>query len=153
MPKTLSMRPKPLSALVGGISLLASAAILSSCVTETRKVEDKETDLAAAGFVAQPADTPERQAMLRRLPPNKFLTRARGNNVSYVYADPVNCKCLYVGNQQAYSRYSQARQQQRIVDRQLLAAQTYADAQWNWGIWGPSEFYDFDGPYGPGAGW
>jgi len=128
---------------------IAVALVLSSCVSNIQSTED---DLAAAGFVVRPANTPARQAMLKRLPPNRFLIRTRGNNVSYVYADPVNCNCLYVGNQQAYDAYRRAKQQERIANRELWAAQTYADAQWNWDVWGPGQFYDF-GPWGPGFGW
>jgi len=133
--------------------MIATAAVLafglSSCATSVQQTED---DLAAAGFVVRPADTPARQAMLKRLPPNRFVTRSSGGSVSYVYADPVNCKCLYVGNQQAYDAYRRARQQERIANEELWAAQTYADAQWNWDEWGPGQFYDF-GPWGPGFGW
>jgi len=132
--------------------LVFVAVGLASCVTESG-IQNKENDLAAAGFVAKPANTSPRQAMLKRLPANKFLMRTKGDNVSYVYADPVNCNCIYVGNQKAYSQYRQSRQQERIANKQLLAAQTYADAQWNWAAWGPNDFYDFNGPFGPGYGW
>lgn len=132
-----------------GAGMIVVATALSSCVSASG-VQTKEDDLAAAGFVVRPANTPARQAMLKRLPANKFLLRTKGDNVNYVYADPVNCKCLYVGDQQAYNSYRQARQQERIANKQLWAAQTYADARWNWGAWGP---YDFDAPFGPGYGW
>lgn len=133
-------------------AVLFAAAALSSCVTQSG-VQSKENDLVAAGFVAKPANTSARQAMLKRLPANKFLMRSKGDNVNYVYADPTNCNCLYVGTEQAYGKYRQAQQQERIANRQLWAAQTYADARWNWGAWGPGDFYNFDGPFGAGYGW
>ncbi|HEY2531394.1 MAG TPA: hypothetical protein VGJ20_26265 [Xanthobacteraceae bacterium] len=43
--------------------------------------------LSAAGFLVKPATTPERQAMLQKLPPNRFIQRASGESVHYVYAD------------------------------------------------------------------
>ncbi|MBB4349408.1 hypothetical protein [Aliirhizobium cellulosilyticum] len=152
MSKVNSRRPEIYSISVSAGGLLLMAAALSSCVTESG-TQSKENDLAAAGFVVRPANTPARQAMLNRLPPNKFLTRTKGDNVSYVYADPVSCKCIYVGSQTAYNAYRQARQQERIANKQLWAAQTYADARWNWGLWGPNQFSNFDGPWGPGYGW
>jgi hypothetical protein len=152
MMKSNSERRKISSAASMVAGLVIVAAGLSSCVTESG-VQTKENDLAAAGFVVKPANTPARQAMLKRLPANKFLMRARGKNVNYVYADPVNCQCIYVGGEKAYGQYRQARQQERIATKQLWAAQTYADAQWNWGAWGPGDFYNFDGPFGAGYGW
>jgi hypothetical protein len=138
------------SAGVAVTSIVGAAMLLASCTTDA--VQTKENNLAAAGFVARPANTPAREAMLKRLPPNKFLTRTRGKTVNYVYADPTNCNCLYVGTQQAYSNYRLAQQQERIANRNLLAAQTYADADWDWSRWGPY-FSNFDGPFGPGFGW
>ncbi|MBW9117966.1 hypothetical protein JNB88_30575 [Rhizobium cauense] len=137
-----------LSCLVG----VAASLVLAACQTTTGSIESREDSLAAAGFVVRPANTPQREAMLKRLPPNKFLERARGSTINYVYADPVNCNCLYIGNQNAYDRYRRTQLQQRIANRQLLAAQTYADANWDWNRWGPW-IDDFDGPFGPGAGW
>lgn len=138
-----------------GFAVIATTALslaLASCQTSAESVQYKENDLAAAGFIARPANTPARAAMLKRLPPNKFLMRSKGNTVSYVYADPVNCNCLYVGTQKAYGAYQAAKKQERIADRQLLAAQTYRDASWDWSGWGP-DFPDFYGPFGPNYGW
>ena len=59
----------------------------------------------AAGFVVRYADTPEKLAHLRRLPPDKLVTRTRGGKVYYVYADPSICRCAYVGTPQAYQAY------------------------------------------------
>ena len=70
-----------------------------------QRVEDKEDLLAAAGFAARPANTPQRQAMLRRLPPDRFVQRARGNQFVYLFADLLVCNCLYIGDQTAYGRY------------------------------------------------
>lgn len=110
-----------------------------------------EGDLAAAGFRARPATTPERQAMLARLPANKVLLRERNGVVHYVYADPKGCNCLYVGNEAAYQKYSEAKRQDRLADQQTFAAQQYSDAQWNWGAWGGGFGRGFG--YEPGFGW
>ncbi|KQV65388.1 hypothetical protein ASC90_15915 [Rhizobium sp. Root1220] len=131
---------------------MAPAMALTACTTTESAVATKESNLAAAGFVARPANTPKRQAMLKRLPPNTFLSGARGSNVTFVYADPVDCKCLYVGSQQAYAQYRRSQQQARLATRQRLAAQPYADSDWDWGEWGPW-VNDFSGPFGPGSGW
>jgi hypothetical protein len=132
--------------------LLMSFSLLAACETPQERVEHHEDNLAAAGFIVRPANTPEREAMLKRLPPNKFVQRAKGDTVDYVYADPLVCNCLYVGTQQAYNQYKQHQQQQNLADEQLLTADTYADSTWSWGAWGP-----WPGPYGlrygDGFGW
>ncbi len=59
----------------------------------------------AAGFAVKYADTPEKHAILRRLPPDKLVLRKRGGKTYYVYADPSICRCVYVGTPQAYQAY------------------------------------------------
>ena len=122
---------------------------LSACNTTIGSSASKENALAAAGFTILPANTPKRQAMLKRLPANEFVKSVHGSKVTYVYADPVGCNCLYIGSQQAYGQYRRAQQDARIANKNLWAAQTYSDAQWDWNEWGPS-IADFDGPFGPG---
>jgi len=116
---------------------LCVALLLASCATQEEKVSWREDSLAAAGFVVRPANTPERQRMLKRLPPFHFVMRSRGDTVHFVYADPLVCGCLYVGSQDAYNRYKRDRQQQQLADEQQMTAQAYADASWNWAAWGP----------------
>ncbi|MCI0546266.1 MAG: hypothetical protein L0027_03175 [Candidatus Rokubacteria bacterium] len=61
--------------------------------------------LTQAGFQVIPADTPARAAHLRTLPPGKLVARSHDGTTYYVYADPEGCKCLYVGNADAYAAY------------------------------------------------
>jgi hypothetical protein len=131
--------------------LLVSLGLLSGCETVQEKVEHREDNLAAAGFMVRPANTAAREEMLKRLPPHQFVQRTKGDTVDYVYADPLVCNCLYVGTQQAYDQFKQHEQTQNLADEQLLAAQTYADSTWDWGAWGP-----WPGAYGlryGGFGW
>lgn len=37
----------------------------------------------------RPADTPERESELKSLPRHKFVTRVNGDDVEYLYADPL----------------------------------------------------------------
>ena len=132
-----------------GAGVIACVVLLalSACQTPQQQVTDKEDNLSAAGFQVRPANTPERQAMLHRLPAHRFVQRTRGDVVSYVYADPLVCNCLYVGSQDAYGRYRMHMQQQQLADEQQMTAQMYSDPGWNWGAWGPNF------GYGPGYGW
>jgi hypothetical protein len=136
------------------VGLLVGMGGLAACQTQQQIVSEHEDNLAAAGFVVRPANTPERQDMLKRLPPHKFVQRVSGDTVHYIYADPLVCGCLYVGTQQAFAQYKLHEQQQNLADEQLMTAQTYSDPAWSWnawGPWGPGAPYGF--VYGPGVGW
>jgi len=146
------MRPRVANLAAAGLA--AALAALSGCQTQQQIVTEHEDNLAAAGFIVRPANTPERQAMLNRLPPHAFVQRVNGDSVHYVYADPLVCGCLYVGTQQAYAQYKRHEQEQNLANEQLLTAQTYSDPAWSWnawGPWGPGVPYGF--VYGPGVGW
>ncbi len=134
----VKLRPTPraLMLLIGAAALVPLAASPADAKSKS-SIEHKEDDLAAAGFVVRPANTPDRIAMLARLPANKFVQHVNGDAVTYVYADPKACNCLYVGTQEAYGQYRKAMQAKDIVDQQRWAAESYADARWNWGAWGP----------------
>jgi hypothetical protein len=125
----------PRGALVASVLLVLGA--LAACQTQQQMVTQREDNLSAAGFIVKPANTPERQAMLNRLPPHKFVQRVSGDTVHYVYADPLVCGCLYVGTQQAYNQFKLHEQQQNLADEQAMTAQSYADPAWSWGAWGP----------------
>ena len=132
--------------------LLLGLGLVATCQSQQQAVATREDQLAAAGFIVRQANTPERQAMLKRLPPNHFVQRTHGDTVHYVYADPLVCNCLYVGSQQAYNQFKRDQQQRKLADEQLMTAQEYSDPAWNWGAWGP--WGAGDGfPYGPGLGW
>jgi hypothetical protein len=136
-------------------SVLLQLGALAACQTQQQIIAQREDNLAAAGFIVRPANTPERQAMLHRLPPHQFVQRVHGDTVHYVFADPLVCGCLYVGTQQAYNQYKLHQQQQHLADEQQMTAQAYSDATWNWGTWGPwgpgVGPYGFE--YGPVIGW
>jgi hypothetical protein len=119
------------------------AALLTGCLSPQQAIGEKEDQLAAAGFIQRPANTPDREDMLKRLPPNQFVRRVDGDNVDYVYGDPLVCNCLYVGTQQAYGQYLRYIQARRLAEDQRAAAAMYSDPAWNWGAWGP---------WGPGYG-
>ena len=76
-----------------------------------------------------------------QLAPHRFVRQANGDQVTYLYADPLVCNCLYVGDQQAYGRYRQEVFQRKLADEQQLAAivneEAAWDGPWDWGPWGP----------------
>lgn len=135
----------------GLLSALLGMAALAACATAPPDYGAYESNLAAAGFAMKPANTPQRQAMLARLPQHRFVMRQNGDAIHYVYADSVVCDCLYVGNQQAFNQYKANQMQQQYIDQRQLIALTYSDAAWSWDAWGPwGGAAGFD--YGP-VGW
>ncbi len=82
--------------------LLVSAIALSGCAYWVR---DKEQALLLSGFQRQAANTPERHAQLRSLPSHQFVRSVQGTQISYTWADPLVCNCLWVGSDQDYRKY------------------------------------------------
>jgi hypothetical protein len=122
--------------LLSAASLLG-LILLSACQSTPPDVAAHEDKLAAAGFVMRIADTPERRAMLSRLPIDQFVIRQSGNTIHYVYADPLVCGCLYVGTEQAFAQYQQNQRLANLTNQEQMIAQMYEDPAWSWGAWGP----------------
>ena len=65
--------------------------------------------------------------MLLRLAPHQFIQRTKDDQVTYVYADPLVCDCLYVGTQTAYSSYTRYLQQKQLAEERETTAAFYCD--------------------------
>ena len=118
---------------------IGAALLLGACTNPAAVIGQHEDMLAAAGFKLRPADTPDRIASLKGLPPHKFVSSIRNGAVTYMYADPTICGCLYVGDQAAYGRYQKMVFDKKIADERQMAAQLDENAALNWslGPWGP----------------
>jgi hypothetical protein len=116
------------------------ALLLTGCAAIQRaNRQNTERVLSAAGFKPHPANTAERQQSLAALTPYAIERKLRGNDFYYVYGDPEQ-NIVYIGNQEAYSKYLQIRLQQQIASENMAAAQMNMSAaqQWNdWAFWGP----------------
>jgi hypothetical protein len=102
-----------------------------------QSAQDTENLLAAAGFTLKPADTPEKLAHLRTMPVRTIVSRAKGDQLVFTYADPDYCKCLWVGNARQYNAYQRLVEQRQVAQMRLMAAQEEEMASMNWGMWGP----------------
>jgi hypothetical protein len=125
------------------LAAVSASAImaLAGCVSLSGRVRNRENLLAAAGFDMHLANTSRREAALKSLPANRFVTRAKGDHMEYFYADPLVCNCLYTGDQKAFDAYKHEVFQRRIADEQQLTAQMYHEPAgwwegWSWGPWG-----------------
>jgi hypothetical protein len=121
------------------LTCLWTAAVLAlgvaGCVSPQQQVGQKEDLLAAAGFQVRPADSPHRVAAMKRLPPNKFVTRIRDGNPVYLYADPLDCNCVYFGTQQNWDAYKQEMFAKQLADEAQMTA-ILSQEEWDWGPWG-----------------
>lgn len=117
-------------------TVLAFGLALGGCVQQ--QVMQKENLLSAAGFAAKPADTPQRAAFIRQLPPHKFVrvVRPDGRPI-WFYADPTICACLYAGDTRAYDNYKHEVFEKHLADEREMTAQMNADAALDWSMWGP----------------
>ncbi len=121
------MTPRILAATIG------AALSLAGCQTV---VQDKEDMLAAAGFQLRPADTPDKLAAMKALPPHKFIQQVQNGQPIWIYADPTICRCLYAGNQQAWQTYRQMVFQQNVANEQQMTAMMTQSMAFDYGMWG-----------------
>ncbi|HTW71120.1 MAG TPA: hypothetical protein VME47_14615 [Acetobacteraceae bacterium] len=125
------------------MTLIGVTLMLAGCATPQQRAQHRENLLAAAGFVQHPANTPQRQKSLQTLPPDRVVRTVHGDRVAYMFADPLVCDCLYVGDQTAWGNYQRELLQLHIANEQETAAQLNADAEfdWDWGPWGPGPWW------------
>lgn len=84
-------------------SFMVVASVLSACQSPARPYLAMGRRVAEAGFIAHPADTTARYAMMNTLPPGMLTYRASPSGLIYLYADPIGCGCVYMGSEVAYS--------------------------------------------------
>jgi hypothetical protein len=65
--------------------------------------------LEDAGFVMRRADTPDKVARLRLIPPRQFVTRTGKSGRYYLWADPDTCQCVFVGDGRALQSFKDMR--------------------------------------------
>ena len=112
---------------------------LSACAAIHRQeAADSEVLLKQAGFQARAADSPERQQDLVKMPLRQIVERDQKGTPEYIFADPDNCRCLYVGGQKEYAKLQELRQQ-RIDDHNQLARRSSFEGGISdlWGPWKP----------------
>jgi hypothetical protein len=115
---------------------LVGSAALAGCMT--MGVQEKEGQLAAAGFIRQQADTPQKVAKLQALPQNTIVYAQRKKGNVYIYADAAGCNCAFIGNDAAYQQYQQIRTANNIAQMQETTALLNQEAMLDWGgAWGP----------------
>jgi hypothetical protein len=108
---------------------------VAGCASQQQLVGQKEDLLGAAGFQIKTADSPQRLAAMRSLPPNKFVTRVVNGQPVYLYADPLVCRCVYFGTQRNWAAYRQEVFAKQLADEAQMTAFMY-QSDWDMGPWG-----------------
>jgi hypothetical protein len=116
------------------------AILLAGCAAiEKQDTEGTEQLLSAAGFNIKPADTPEKLASLQVMEQHKVVRRELSDDrLRFLYADAAVCRCLYVGDEQAYQQYQKlAVQQENASMDQQAALDNSLD---NWWAYDPAAY-------------
>jgi hypothetical protein len=112
---------------------------LSACAAiHSQEAADSEVLLNQAGFQRRAADSPERQRDLANMPPRQIVRTSVKGAPMYAFADPDNCRCVYVGGPQQYDKLQQLRQA-RLDEHQQLVMQSESDRSITSELWGPWE--------------
>ncbi len=106
----------------------------AACVTNE---QNRENLLVAAGFRIRLADTPEKVASLKSLPPHQFVAQSQNGQPVFLYADPTACGCIYYGTQDNLQAYQQMMFQQKLANEQQMTAMMNENAAFDFGPWGP----------------
>ena len=120
------------------VTAVVLVMLLAGCAAiEKQETRSTEQLLSAAGFGIKPADTPDKLATLQAMKQNKLVRRqTKDGRLQFLYADAGVCRCVYVGDEQAYQRYQDlAVQQQIAIADQEAELDASMDTPWayDWG--------------------
>jgi len=117
------------------ISVCLMLALAGCAMNRNQKTVEMERLLAASGFKMRLADTESKLAQLKELPQRKLVAQNWGGKVSYVYADASDCKCAYVGDEEAYKHFQNLALQRQIAEEDRRAAERDMPAGMDGGVW------------------
>jgi hypothetical protein len=83
----------------------AGAIVLPLMATEAPAQLGTEMKLTDAGFIMPIAKTPGQMERLKTIPARRMVARTKGGVRHYLYADPVGCQCVLIGNERAMANY------------------------------------------------
>jgi hypothetical protein len=107
-------------------SLLVSALVACAEMHEFSAAENEKL-LKTAGFRAVAADTPEKVESLNTLAAGKISRVGRGDKIYYVFNDPFECRCLWVGQESQYERYRRLETEAMVPSVDLVGVEAEPD--------------------------
>ena len=117
------------------ISVFLMLALVGCAMNRNQKAVEMERLLTASGFKMRLADTESKLAQIKELPQRKLVAQNWGGKVRYVYADASNCKCAYVGDEEAYKHFQDLALQRQISEEDRRAAERDKPAEMDEGGW------------------
>ncbi len=105
------------------ISVLLMLVPAGCAVFGQQNAVEMEKLLTASGFEMRLADTADKLAQLKELPQRKLIAKDWGGKVRYVYVDASNCKCAYVGDEEAYEQFQELARKKQIAEEDRRAAE------------------------------
>ena len=133
-----------------GLLLILAGALGGCAALERQQAAGTEKLLAAAGFQMLPADTAGRRSELAGMPPFELVVQRQDAKTAYTYADPLNCRCLYVGGPAAYAKYREFELSEDIARDMSTASMNSASTNFPiWASWDP-QWAPADWPWEPG---
>jgi hypothetical protein len=124
---------KPLSR-----TLIFSCLALAACAQIQQSGNSfEEGQLREAGFKMMQANNADRQQMLKSLPSDTITRIQREDDAYYIYPDPDDCVCLYVGREAEFRKLQQLAVDLQNSNRQLMYNDMAASSANGWGPMGP----------------
>jgi hypothetical protein len=104
--------------ILTGFVMLIFVFFMGGCAG-TGKLSPFQMDemLVRAGFQLHTADTAKKLDFLKSLPQNELVHKTYNEKVSYFYVDGSSCKCMYVGDEQAYQRFRQSVKEEQMDEK------------------------------------
>jgi hypothetical protein len=142
------MRMKVAIALLAFFLAIGPAGCAAFQPTPQQRAQHKGSMLSAAGFRMIPASTPEKANQLKSLPPLKLnYYTGKDGKLRYWMADPYDCNCIYLGDEEAYQKYQQFKLQAKLAKEQQETAEEQSEAAQEMQMQMMDPFY---GGFGPG---
>jgi len=124
-------------------SLLAAGLILAlaGCSQVAQNMRDDsarldEVHLKDAGFRLVLADNQHIQDALNTLPAFRISRMTKDGVAYYIYPDPDDCVCVYVGRDEEYQRLQQLGVERQLSDQQLMVNDMKQEAYSGYGYYG-----------------
>jgi hypothetical protein len=101
----------------------------------TPVISGREQKLATAGFKTEAVKTPSQEAMVKNLTAFVITEVSADHTKKYVYWDPKICKCLYVGDREAWGRFQDDKTELSFTRRETAATPYMDKTPWTWAPW------------------
>jgi hypothetical protein len=109
-------------------ALTATLVVLSGCAPLQRQSShDVAGMLKSAGFTANATTDAEKRFDVAGLPAQQIVARKVAGDTVYLYSNPYECQCVYVGGVNEYAELQRLRAE-RIADHEKAVQQIQAES-------------------------